>query len=156
MAGSAYSMTKFYKRGDRTKTSQTFDVENTFIVQAGKKINVYDMIQENSEDTDIYKTLEKYSSLEKIEMDHEGAFAEIEEIQDLRDFQQKQERANNLWLNLPLEIREKFHNNPYEFQEKGKAWLEEIHAEKAKIEKEKEIEENKLKPVEIKEKINVA
>lgn len=83
------------------------------------------MIQEASEDTDIYKTLEKYGSLERMAVNHEGVYAEFNDVMDLRDLHEQQKRAKDLWESLPLEVRNQFHNDRVEFMQNGKNWLEE-------------------------------
>ena len=50
----------FRKYGDTTSGEQTFDKDKIFIIKFGQKINVYDMMQENNVDTDIYKIMQKY------------------------------------------------------------------------------------------------
>lgn len=52
--------------GERIRKQQTFDPKKIFVEKCGQKINVYDSIQEASVDTDLYKTLEKYGSIEPL------------------------------------------------------------------------------------------
>lgn len=145
---------KFAKRGDRRPTQQTFDVKNTFIMKCGQKINQYDAIQEASEDTDIYKTLEKYGSIAKLETDHEGVFAEFKETMNLRNLHEQQIAAKNMWDKLPFDIREKFHNDRTEFLEKGENWLKkEIEKRKPQATETEKVEtqtENKQTTKEVK------
>lgn len=129
---------KFRKRGDRTEVGQKFDLKNTFWIKAGKKINVYDYIQTASEDTDIYKTLEKYGSLEKIELDHEGVYGEFKEM-DRMAFHEQLKKSEELWKSLPFEVRAEFNNDKLQFMENGEKWLKnKIQAETKKVETKKE------------------
>ena len=45
---------------ERKRMAQDFNKEEITVTKAGKEINVYNFIQENREDTEIYPTLEKY------------------------------------------------------------------------------------------------
>lgn len=114
---------KFRKRGDRTEVGQKFDIKNTFWIKAGKKINVYDYIQSESEDTDIYKTLEKYGSLEKIELDHKGFYGDFETM-DKMALHEKLKKAEELWGGLPIEVKTEFNNDKLKFMQEGKDWLQ--------------------------------
>ena len=54
---------------------------------------------------------------------------------NLRDVLEQQKQADNLWNNLPLEIRKTFNHDKYEFMNNGMSWLnkriEEIKAKEA-------------------------
>ena len=85
------------------KSGQFFDTHKIYHIKAGKEINNYDFIQENNVDTDIYQTLEKYGTLKPIQID-EQAIANEFATMDLRDIYDYKEKANNMWLNLPLSV----------------------------------------------------
>lgn len=125
---------KFGKRGDQTPKDygQSFDLKNTFVIKAGKKINQYDEIQANSEDTDIYKTLEKYGSLEIITKTDEGMYGEFENIDQL-GLHERLKKADEMWQGLPLDVRIHFKNDKLNFLQNGEKWLKErIEAKKPK------------------------
>ena len=103
-------------------SAQYFETHKIYHIKAGKKINNYDFIQENNVDTDIYQTLEKYGTLQPIQVDEQALAQEFEKM-DLRDLYNYKEKANTMWLNLPLEIRKEFHNDITEFMQNGKEWL---------------------------------
>ena len=93
---------------------------------------VYNYIQEQTEDTDIYKTLEKYGCLDTLELSNEMIFGDFEKAMDLRDIYEQDIAFKNLWNSLPLKVREQFHNNRLEFMKNGEEWLKnEIQKEKA-------------------------
>lgn len=126
---------KFGKYGEHREVKQDFDIKNTFIEQAGEKINIYDKIQAATEDTDIYQTLEKYGSLKPIELNAEGVFAEFEKTMSKRDVEEQQKAADNMWSKLPLKVREQFNNNKYEFLTNGQKWLQkQIEEQQKKVE----------------------
>lgn len=127
-------MTKFLKLGDRTGKPLIMDKKNIFIEKAGKRYNVYDAVQEANVDTDIYKTMEKYGSLERMTIDKKQVYADISEIKDLRSLYEQDKKSKEIWLNLPLEIRQQFNNDRFMFAKDGENWLK----EKIKAETQKE------------------
>ena len=102
---------------------EEFDKENTTILRAGKKVNLWQMIQDANVDCEIYPTLEKYGSLKPIETNYELLYGDLGEINGLRDLKDKEIRAKNMWDNLPIEIRNEFGNNRYTFMQEGEQWL---------------------------------
>lgn len=111
----------------RVRKAQNFDKDNIFIEMKGQKINMYDMIQEAREDTEIYPTLEKYGCIEKLGMDPKKVYSDMKElsdITDLRQIYQAKEKADKLWESLPIEVREEFNNNAHEFMQNGEKWLQ--------------------------------
>ena len=108
----------------RMRHQQKYDRKKIFITQAGNTFNVYDRIQENSEDTDIYKTLEKYGTIESMKKyDHAAVQTEFTEYMSLMDLKEKQLKANNMWHALPAGVREIFKNDKYNFLQNGQEWL---------------------------------
>lgn len=120
----------------RERKCQHFDKEKITLKKAGKEFNVYDKIQENSEDTEIYEVLEKYGCIDKIILNKTDVYADFTNFKDLRGLKEQQIAANNMFYSLPLEVRQKFNNDKNIFVKDGEKWLkEEIAAEKAKLEK---------------------
>lgn len=108
----------------RVRHQQKYDRKKIFITQAGNTFNVYDRIQENAVDTDIYKTLEKYGTIENMKKyDHEAVQTEFDEYMSLMDLKEKQKKANNMWNALPAGVREVFKNDKYNFLQNGQEWL---------------------------------
>lgn len=107
----------------RYRKQSSYDPEKIFIHKAGKDINVYDMIQEASEDTDIYKTLEKYGTIDSMYKYDKAVYGEFEELMSLTDVLEINRKANQLWEQLPAGVREQFHNNPEELIKNGETWL---------------------------------
>lgn len=88
---------------------------------------MYDSIQEASVDTDIYKTLEKYGSIEPLMNPN------LQEIQQdfkdyvtLMDLHEQIEQADYMWNKLDAGVREAFHNDKNEFVKNGKEWVEKL------------------------------
>lgn len=117
----------------KSRKNQDFDKNNIFIEKNGKKINVYQMIQENREDTEIYKVLEKYGCIDKIKVDEKSIYADLTAITDLRGVVTQQKKADELWKSLPVEFRKEFANSKENFLENGEKYLKKIITEKEKI-----------------------
>ena len=110
----------------RERKQQAFDREVIHIIKCGQKINVYDSIQAASEDTDIYETLEKYGSIESMQKyNGEEIKQDFDDYMSLQDLQERTNKPNNMWEKLPAGVREKFHNNIFEFLQKAPKWLDE-------------------------------
>lgn len=106
--------------------------ENYSITQYGEKYNLYEHIQNAREDTEIIPTLEKYGmakGMEKLKRyNPENAakyYGDFRELSDMRNMLDKAKKADELWLGLPLEVRNKFGNSQREFYENGGKWLKE-------------------------------
>lgn len=124
----------------RKRAQQKFNKEEIQIEMKGKKINMYDMIQEARKDTELYPTLEKYGCIPQEKLDEKKAnavYGDLTAIKGMRSAMEQQKMAENLWANLPLETRKEFGHNKYEFMDNGMEWL------KRKIEAAKEITEIK-------------
>lgn len=117
---------KFIKPFDEHKREQQkFDIKKTYFIRKGKKINVYDFIQSNREDTEIIPTLRKYGNLKPMEVDYEGMYETFTEKIGLREVLDLNRKAEEMFDSLPAEIKVQFNNDKYEFAEKGQAWLNE-------------------------------
>lgn len=126
--------TNFKINTERTRHSQDFDKDTIEIKKAGKIINVYAMIQENREDTEIYPTLEKYGCIDRLKLDTEGVYADFRNMQDMRSSLDQIKKADELWQNLPLDTRKEFGHSKREFMDKGENWLKnKIEETKAKV-----------------------
>lgn len=124
-------MTKYKKRGNRERMSQDFDREKITFKRAGKEINVYDFIQAGREDTEIIPTLEKYGSIEVMKLNQNNAeamYQDLTEIQNLggyRGILDYQQKAKEMFYQLPSEVRKDFDNDHKKFAEKGRDYLNE-------------------------------
>lgn len=128
-------MHDFNYRKWRERKSQSFNKDNITLTKAGKTFNVYDAIQENREDTEIYPTLEKYGCINRMMLNTEGVYADFTTFKGLREIKEQQEMANNMFYSLPLETRQKFNNDKNVFMRDGEKWLKnQIAEEKAKQE----------------------
>lgn len=114
-------------KAERAKYQLHFDRKKIFIIRNGQKINAYDEIQANNIDTDIYKVIEKYhgdekTALEQMKTNIPLMYGEFKNL-DLKDVENGHKRALEMWNDLPLQVREKFHNNQNEFIKNGEEWL---------------------------------
>lgn len=110
--------------GQRHRISQSFDKEKIFVIRCGKKINVYDEIQANAVDTDLYKTLEKYGSIDSLmKHDKQEIQTDFEELNSLMDLHEHAQKADEMWKGLPAGVREIFKNDKMNFLQNGEQWL---------------------------------
>ena len=71
------------------------------------------------------EVLEKYGCVEKLGIDNKKTFDSLVEINDMRDIYEAKNKADKLWENLPIEVRQEFNNNANEFMKNGEKWLKE-------------------------------
>lgn len=105
------------------KFQQTF--EKATILRGGKEIDLYNHIQEASEDTDLYKIQEKYHGLENAPLDLNEMQGEFTTAISYTDIYKQQQEVEKMWYNLPLKVRKEFNNDPREFVENGDKWIKE-------------------------------
>lgn len=124
-------------RARHFRDEEKFDAKLKFnkdlrVTKAGKTFKMYDAIQEANVDTDIYEVARKYGMVgaetECAEMymrkNLQNLTEDMQEFQDLRAVLDKQIKAQNMWNDLPLELKKQFNHNVNEFMEQGPAWLE--------------------------------
>lgn len=129
----------------RTRMAQSFDKDSIILTKAGKTFNVYDKIQENREDTEIYPTLEKYGCIDRMMLNTQGVYADFQEFKGLREMKDQQIKADEMFNSLPLDVRIQFQNDKNLFMRDGEKWI------KSKIDEEKKKADalaNALKPQE--------
>ena len=59
-----------------------------------------------------------------MELDTPAVYNQFEKVMNLRDCLEQQKQADAMWNNLPLEIRQTFNHDKYEFMKNGMQWLE--------------------------------
>lgn len=106
----------------RQRKTFNFNPDEIFIEKAGKKINVQNWIDQNTDETNIYKMIEKYHGVENIEPKLGGIIGDLTEYNGLIDILDKEKKAQNAWNDLPIEIRNQFGNDKYNFIKNGMAW----------------------------------
>lgn len=120
------------------------------ITKAGKTFKMYDSIQEANVDTDIYEVAHKYG-MEGSEKECAEAYMaknlsqiseEMQNYTDLRSVLDKKIAAQNMWQELPIDIRKQFNNDMNEFMDNGPKWIKNL-VEKQKAEEAKKTEEVK-------------
>lgn len=127
----------------RERKKQKFDPEKITLKMGNKEFNVYNMIQEAREDTEIVPTLEKYGSIERLILNKEELYQDFSNMEKQRSLADQIKYADNMFYTLPLEIRQEFKNNKYEFMKNGKKWVEnKIKAEK--LEKEEKMKQHEM------------
>lgn len=110
----------------RTRMAQDFDKDSITLTKAGKTFNVYDKIQENREDTEIYPTLEKYGCIDRMMLNTQGVYADFQEFKGLREMKEQQIKADQMFNSLPLDVRIKFQNDKNLFMRDGEKWVKEL------------------------------
>lgn len=110
----------------RTRMAQNFDKNKITLTKAGKTYNVYDKIQENREDTEIYPTLEKYGCIDRMMLNTQGVYADFQEFKGLREIKEQQIKADEMFNNLPLDVRIQFQNDKNLFMRDGEKWVKEL------------------------------
>lgn len=114
-------------RTERHRKQQSFDKDNIFIKRGSKMINMYQMIQEGREDTEIEPTLKKYGCLEgNIAVDNKKMLADFSEMQDFRGINDMAIKAKEMFYDLPLATRQKFNNDINTFTKEGKAYVQKL------------------------------
>jgi len=94
-------------------------IERVQITKSGKTFDLYDYIQEQREDTEIYPTLEKYGNIEKLERPAREIYTDLTNALDLRGLFDQDKKLQALFYSLPLEERKEFDQDFYTFKEKG-------------------------------------
>lgn len=108
-----------------SKHVQNFDKEKISLTRCGKTFNLYDFIQSNREDTEIYPTLEKYGCIDRMQVTAEGTYKDITNAMDLRGLYDQEVELKNIFESLPLEERRYFNHDFYNFKENGLKYYEE-------------------------------
>lgn len=144
---------KFKKKNERIRMQQTFDKDSITMKRAGQEVNVYDFIQANREDTELYEVLEKYGCIDKIKKTDEALYADITEIQKLdglRGMVEKQKQAKMMFEQLPIEVRKEFNNSLNEFSIKAPQYLQKL-GETLEMKNELKLEMEKGEEINVKE-----
>lgn len=118
------------------------DVRGHKSLVATGKTNVYEKIQESLEETKIENIIRRALGGDEsaLAVMH-GTYADVREApKSLAEMQQAIIAANNEFLKLPVEYREKFNHSPEQFIAE---WGTETWVEKMKTPKEKKLEEMK-------------
>lgn len=133
---------KFKKFGERVRKQQEFDKNATF-TKAGKKICIYDMIQEAKEDSEIYQTLEKYGCLDKLQTNYGEMYGDFTQIpKDLRDLTESRNKIKEMFYSLDVKDREYFNHDVNNFIRNGEKFLLEKEQAKNKVVEQPTVTEN--------------
>ena len=116
---------KFKRVIKNDNPGQVFDLEES-VEKAGQKYVYYDRIQEARQDTEIYPTLEKYGCLDPIIVNKEQLYLDLRGWKtDARSLKEMTMKADEMWNQLPHDIKAKFENNRDIFMRDGEKWLKE-------------------------------
>lgn len=123
-----------------------------FVIKKGKKINVRQAINEANVDCEIYDTLERHNMIQTHnKQDISEIINDIGQI-NLMTSLEKIKKAEEMWKNLPISIREEFKNDIHNFIDNGeKHFKNKIEQEIIKKEEEKKKAEEEKKKKEIKD-----
>ena len=94
--------------------------QNPLIKQSGKMVNLKELVKKHFEDSDIYATLYKYGSLDPLKVDFKEVQEDYIEILEMKDILKLQDKAKELFENLPALIKNKFDNSYERFYNEGK------------------------------------
>lgn len=116
----------------RNRKQQSYDPKKITLKQGNKEFNVYNLIQESREDTEIVPTLLKYGSIERLKLNKEELYQDFTNMEKQRSLADQIRYADNMFYTLPYEYRKEFKNDKYEFMKNGKEWIEKKIAEETK------------------------
>lgn len=109
--------------------------DNPYVIKCGKKVywKEYTETAQREGDVEIYPTLKKYGlqtpdMLPEKMFDNQAFIGDLEEFGDLRQNLDRKVKAEQMWLNLPIKIREKFGHSIDNFIDGAPKFLEELKA----------------------------
>ena len=114
---------KEYK-GFKIEESKGVDFGQPKFIKYGKEIDIQEYIDAGREDTEIYPTLLKYGCLKPLECDVQGIYGDFTELNDLRMCADREKKCNEMWDQLPIEIKNQFNNSKHEFVDRGMEWAQ--------------------------------
>lgn len=117
---------EFKKHTRRERKQTSYNPEEEGYIKCGKKVNIYNLIQESREDTEIYGTLEKYGCIKTQKLsatELAEAYGDFRNAADLRTSIEQVKAADDLWYSLPLEMRREFGHSKAEFLAHGEEYL---------------------------------
>jgi len=120
------------------KYSQSFDREKIEFKRNGKMVNMYDWIQEQNQDLEIYEVLEKGKTLDSMTKNAEQIYGDMREAMSLRNICDRKVAANNIFETLPINVRRYFDNDLSKFIENGEQYYKDLVEEQIKIRQELE------------------
>lgn len=94
--------------------------QNPLIKQGGKMVSLKELVKKHFEDSDIYATLYKYGSLDPLKVDFKELQEDYIEVLEMKDILKLQDKAKELFENLPALIKNKFDNSYEKFYNEGK------------------------------------
>lgn len=130
------------------ENSEGQSIKTPTFIKAGIKINVYQLIQANREDTEIIPTLEKYGSIQRMQTNKIQLYEDVTKMGDLRNALEQIKKGKEIWQSLDTETKNIFSNNVEKFINEAPEYYRK-EQEKIKL----EIEKNKPQKEEIKEEI---
>lgn len=139
-----------FKNRERVRVQQSFDKEKIFVYKQGDKINCFDAIQAANVDTNIYDVMQKYHCQENEAMElmkarggEQGIYTDIVELQnqikDIGDVQAVAQKAQELFAQLPAEIKNKYGNDLTAFFKEQKKVKEAKEKAAEELKKQQEI-----------------
>lgn len=105
------------------KYSQEFDRKKIEFKRNGKMVNLYDWIQSQNQDLEIYEVLEKGRTLDSMQKNAEQLYGDMREANNLRNICDRKVVVNNIFETLPHNIRKIFNNDLNNFIENGEQYF---------------------------------
>lgn len=139
--------TPFTRWNIKNKVKKDETKSQKFIKRDGKYISLQDFINENNRECTIYDVLKIYKgdmvlTQQKLNRYSQTISDELAGIKGLKEALDMQNRADKVWLELPLEIRKEFNNDINKFRQNGLNWANTKIKERLEHEKEFELKEN--------------
>lgn len=91
-------------------------------VKYGKEYDIQEYIEASRDDTEIIPTLEKYGCIDRMVVNAEGLYGDFTEYNDLRTSLEKKKQIENMWNQLPTDVKNDFNNDMNEFIDRGMEW----------------------------------
>lgn len=104
---------KFRTAHERTRAQQKFNTDDIYIIKAGKKIFMQEMINAANEDAELIPTLKKYGTIETIvrQKPEDLNWGEENKNLTLVDAKNAMDKAKELWESLNVATREWYKND---------------------------------------------
>lgn len=119
------------------KYAQEFDRKKIEFKRNGKMVNLYDWIQEQNQDLEVYEVLEKGKTLDSMQKNVEQIYGDMREANSLRNICDRKVAVNNIFETLPHQVRRIFNNDLNNFIENGEQYFADLAKEQT-IEQPKE------------------
>lgn len=110
-----------------------FDKEKITFLRSGKAVNLYDYIQSQNQDLEVYEVLERTGSLDSMNKSTQQIYADFTNAMSLRNICDQKVEVNNIFETLPINVKRIFNNDVKNFIENGEKYFTDIIKEQKKV-----------------------